>query len=251
VLLNIFIIGAAGGILAGMLGVGGAVVMLPLLVAFGGLTLKEASNITIVQVVAASLVSISIYSRARLLHRPLAIRMGIASLVGGLAGGFGSQAMPSFALEWLFLVVVLVALALLFVPVRETTVGGVEFPPFNHAQAYGLGGAVGALAGVLGAGGGFLIVPLIIGALRMPTRLAIGSSPMVVLISALAGLTGKLLAGQIQLAPAAALVAGALPATYVGTQIGRRVSPRFLRILLGTVLACIAVRGVLALFHLA
>jgi len=60
-------------------------------------------------------------------------------------------------------------------------------------------------------------------------------------------------AGQIQIAPAAALVAGAVPFTYLGTHLGRRISPRFLRILLGLMLALIALRGVVVLVreHLA
>lgn len=250
-LLNIFIIGVVGGVLAGMLGVGGAVILLPLLTAFGGLTLKEASGITIVQVVVAALISLAVYNRARLVHLRLALTMGIAGLVGGLAGGYGSQAMPVIALEWLFLVVVVVALALLLIPVRETPTAQDALPPFNRGQAAGLGFSVGALAGVLGAGGGFLIVPLMIGALRLPTRLAIGSSPVVILISSLAGLSGKLVAGQIQLLPAVALVAGAVPATYLGTRIGQRLSPRFLRMLLGVLLVAIAIRGVAVLLHLA
>ncbi len=84
----------------------------------------------------------------------------------------------------------------------------------------------------------------------MPTRLAIGSSPVVILISSLAALSGKLLAGQIQLQPAVALVAGAVPMTYLGTRLGRHLSPRFLRLLLGALLVVIAVRGVVVLLPL-
>ncbi len=249
-LLNIFLIGAAGGLFSGMLGVGGAVILLPLLTTFTGLSLKEASNITIVQVVGAALVSIAAYNRARLVHLSLALHMGAAALLGGLAGGYGSQALPSFALEWLFLFVVVFAIALLFIPVHEAPPSDARLPRFNRYQAMGLGVSVGALAGTLGAGGGFLIVPLMIGALRLPTRLAIGSSPVVILISSLAALSGKLLAGQIQLQPAVALVAGAVPMTYLGTRLGRHLSPRFLRLLLGALLVVIAVRGVVVLLPL-
>jgi uncharacterized protein len=270
--LNILLIGTVGGVLSGMLGVGGAVIMLPLLTIFGGLTLKEASNITIVQVVAAAMISIAVYNRARLVHMRLALHMGGAAVLGGIGGGYGSQAMPSWLLEWLFLVVVVVAIALLFIPVRDVTpplaatpgaagapgapgaagtTAESRMPPFNRNQAVGLGVSVGALAGVLGAGGGFLIVPLMIGALRLPTRLAIGSSPVVILISSMAGLSGKLIAGQVPFLPAAALVVGAVPATYLGTRIGRRLSPRSLRYLLMGLLIVIAIRGVLVILRVA
>lgn len=225
-----------------MLGVGGAVVLLPLLTTFTDLSLKEASNITVVQVFASALASIGAYYRRRLIHFSLALYMGGAGFAGGLAGGYGSQALPSTALETLFLFVTLIAIALLFIPVTEP-VTITAAPPFSRAQAIGLGVSVGALAGVLGAGGGFLIVPLLIGVLRLPTRLAIGTSPVVILVGAAAALAGKLVSGQVLLAPAVALVAGAMPSAYFGTHISRRLSPRALRLTLGVVLSAIAVRG--------
>jgi uncharacterized membrane protein YfcA len=230
-----------------MLGVGGAVIMLPLLTAFAGLTLKEASNVTIAQVIAASIISVVAYQRRGLVYRSLALHMGLASVIGGLAGGVGSHALSSLVLEWLFLVVVLVAIGLLLLPVRETAVAGYDKPPFNRLQAVGLGAMAGTLAGLLGAGGGFLIVPLMIGTMRMPTRLAIGTSPAVILISSSAGLMGKVASGQMRVDLALALVASAGPCAYLGTLIGRRLPARTLRILLGVVLVAIAVRGVLKL----
>ncbi|MGH2353966.1 MAG: sulfite exporter TauE/SafE family protein [Chloroflexota bacterium] len=247
-LTTVFAIGAAGGLLSGMLGVGGAVILLPLLTAFAGLSLKQASGITIVQVVVSSLVSWAAYQRGRLVHLELATYMGSASALGGIAGGYGSSVLSSRTLEWVFLSVVIVAIALLLIPVGELPATSGDLPRFNPVQAIGLGLMVGALAGLLGAGGGFLIVPLMIGALRLPTRLAIGSSPVVILISGSFGFAGKLLAGQIQPDLAAALVVSAAPCAYLGTHIGRRLPSRFLRLLLGTILVLIAVRGVLVLF---
>lgn len=246
-LLNVFLIGAVGGIVSGMLGVGGAVILLPLLSTFGGLTLKEASGVTIVQVVVASLISWIAYQRGRLVHLRLAIHMGVISALGGLLGGYGSGAFSSRALEWVFFAIVIAAIGLLLVPVSEFVVEKGEMPPFNRWLAMAMGGLVGSLAGLLGAGGGFLIVPLMIGTLRLPTRLAIGSSPVVILISATSGLAGKLLAGQIRPDLAAALVVGAAPCAYLGALIGRRLPSRFLRLLLGALLVLIALRSAVLL----
>ena len=82
-LLTVFAIGAVGGLVSGMLGVGGAVLLLPLLTSFTGLTLKEAAGLTIVQVVASSLISWVVYQRGHLVHLSLAVSMGIASICGG------------------------------------------------------------------------------------------------------------------------------------------------------------------------
>lgn len=248
-LLNVLLIGAAGGVMGGMLGVGGAVVLLPLLTTFAGLSLKDASNVTIVQVVASSLISWAAYQQGRLVHLRLALYMGVASAVSGLLGGYASHALSSRTLEWLFLVVVLVAIALLLLPVTDVTIGATmaQMPPFHPLVAVGLGASVGVLAGLLGAGGGFLIVPVMIGGMHLPTRLAIGSSPVVILISASAAMIGKLLAGQIRPDLALALVVGAAPSTFLGTLIGRRLPSSVLRWMLGLLLVGIAMRGLAVL----
>ncbi len=246
-LITVFAIGASGGLLSGMLGVGGAVILLPLLTTFAGLTLKEAAGITIVQVVAASIISWVVYQQGHLVHLRLALFMGAASAVGGGAAGYVSGYLSSAVLEWVFLAVVVVAIALLLIPFTEMSNASGEMPRFSPPVAAVLGLLVGSLAGLLGAGGGFLIVPLLIGVMRLPTRLAIGTSPVVILISGSFGFAGKLLSFQVQPDLAAALVGGAAPCAYLGTRLGRRLPPRALRLLLGVVLCLIAVRSVVAL----
>ena len=106
---------------------------------------------------------------------------------------------------------------------------------------------IGAIGGLLGAGGGFLVVPLLLGVMRLPTRLAIGTAPVVVLLGGAAGFVGKLLGGQVEPRLAAALVLGASPCAYLGTRLGQRLPPRVLRLMLGVLLALIAVRSVYVL----
>jgi uncharacterized membrane protein YfcA len=240
-----------------MLGVGGAVVLLPLLTAFAGLTLKEATNITVVQVVASSLIGWWAFRRGGLVHTRLAVWMGAAGACGGFAGGYFSGRLTDLQLQIIFLSVVLAALILLFLPVRELAIAGITtdgvrgpdgMPPFNIPFALGLGGLVGALAGMLGAGGGFLIVPLMLTALRIPMRLAIGSSSVVKLISSSFAYAGKLAGTHIDPVLASTLLVSAVPSTYIGTWIARRVPPRFLRYTLAVMLAIIALRSVQVLF---
>jgi uncharacterized membrane protein YfcA len=250
---SIFAIGVAGGLLSGLLGVGGGVVMLPLLTTVGRLPLGQAAGVTVVQVAAASLVSVLVFRRGHAVHTPLALHMGTASAVAAVVAGYASPAVPSGALEGLFLLLVFVALALLFGTPRGLVAtapgawadGGL--PAFSRWQAVALGGAVGILAGLLGAGGGFLIVPLLIGGMRLPTRLAVGTSPLVVLMSGSFALCGKLLAGEVRPDLAVALVISAAPCAYLGARLSARLSPNALRALLGAVLLLIAAERVATL----
>jgi uncharacterized membrane protein YfcA len=78
--------------------------------------------------------------------------------------------------------------------------------------------------------------------LGVPTRAAIGSSLGVLLVSALAGVLAKLVTGQILMPWALALVAGALPGTWVGASASRRVSARGLRLALAVLVTLTAAR---------
>jgi uncharacterized membrane protein YfcA len=80
--------------------------------------------------------------------------------------------------------------------------------------------------------------------MRLPTRLAIGTAPVVVLLGGAAGFAGKLLGGQVEPRLAAALVVGASPCAYLGARLGQRVPPRVLRLMLGALLLLIAVRTI-------
>jgi uncharacterized protein len=249
ILLPVFVIGITGGLLSGLLGIGGAILLLPLLTTFAGLTLKEATNLTVVEVVASSLVGWLAIRRGGLVHPQLVLWMGSFAAVGSFAGGYVSERLTDLQLNVIFASVVLAALSLLFLPVRQRLVSGVDdseggTPGINVPFAAGLGALVGLLAGVLGAGGGFLIVPLMLTALRVPMRLAIGSSAVVKLIGSSSAYAGKLAGAHIDPTLASALVFGAVPCTYAGTWIAHRIPSRYVRALLVVTLAVVALRSV-------
>src|SRR5207302_799563 len=72
-------------------------------------------------------------------------------------------------------------------------------------------GVVGLAAGLVGAGGAFLLVPLLLIVVGVPIRVTIGTSLAITALAASAGFVGKLVTAQIPLAPTLAVVAGAIP----------------------------------------
>jgi uncharacterized membrane protein YfcA len=93
-----------------------------------------------------------------------------------------------------------------------------------------------------GLGGGFLLVPLMTYLLDVPLRVAVGSSLGILAVTGLFSMVGKAATGQIDWVFAAALVAGGLPGVRVGAWISGRVNVRLLSLVLGFVLALIAVK---------
>jgi hypothetical protein len=113
---------------------------------------------------------------------------------------------------------------------------------FSRPAAVGTGAGVGFAAGLLGAGGAFFLIPVMLYGLKIPVRMTVGTSLAVVAISALAGLLGKAVTGQIDWILAAALVVGALPGARLGAHVSGRTRTDRLVVVLGVVILLVAVR---------
>jgi len=112
----------------------------------------------------------------------------------------------------------------------------------NRPLAVGLGTLVGVVLGLIGAGGGFLLVPLMVYGLGVPVRTAVGSSLAIVALGGLGGMMGKAASHQVTWMFALALIVGALPGAYLGAAMSRRLSPDTLARSLGLLLAFVAVQ---------
>jgi uncharacterized membrane protein YfcA len=168
---------------------------------------------------------------------------GLAMAAGSLTGAIASRFTEDHVLVLVFALMTLVALALMFVPVE--TAGMPIFADhieFSRARAVGVCLVVGLVAGLVGAGGAFLLVPLLLVFVGIPIRVTIGSSLAITALAAAAGVTGKLVTGQVPLQPALAVVLGAVPGAHLGALVSRRLSGRALRRVLLVVILVSAVR---------
>jgi uncharacterized membrane protein YfcA len=102
---------------------------------------------------------------------------------------------------------------------------------------------------MVGAGGAFLLMPVLVGVLRVPIRQSIGTSLAMTGLAALMGFLGKAATGQIALGPALALVSGALPGAPLGARLSRRAPVALLRGCLVVLIALVAARVWLDVFR--
>jgi uncharacterized membrane protein YfcA len=112
----------------------------------------------------------------------------------------------------------------------------------NRPLAVALGTLVGLVLGLIGAGGGFLLVPLMVYGLGVPVRTAVGSSLAIVALGGLGGMIGKAASHQVAWTFALALIVGALPGAHLGAATSRRLSPDTLARILGVLLAFVAIQ---------
>lgn len=96
-----------------------------------------------------------------------------------------------------------------------------------------LGVAVGAVSGLVGAGGGFLLVPALAVLAGLPTSLAVGTSLVVIAMQSFAGLTGHLASGHVDWPMAAVVTAAAVVGALIGARLTGAVDADALRTLFG------------------
>jgi uncharacterized membrane protein YfcA len=242
-------LGFAGAFVAGLVGVGGAVVLIPLLyyvppwLGVGALDIKLVAGVSMAQVLAASIVGAAVHGGAGAVHRPLAAVAGTAMAVASLAGAVASRYVGGRTLLAVFGTMGLLALLLMLLPPPpEPAVSMGAEVPFDRTAAIVYPAAIGLLSGLVGAGGAFLIMPVLFGVMRIPLRLSIGTSLAIAGVAALAGFVGKLVTAQVSLWPTVVVVAGGLSGAAVGARVSRRAPTPVLRASLGVLIALVTLR---------
>ena len=246
-LATLVVLGGAGAFVAGLVGVGGAIVMIPLLlyvppaIHTGRLTMHEVAAITMVQVLAAAASGLAGHLREGFVDRRIVATLGSGMLLGSLAGAIGSRWLHGDILQGIFAAMAAAAAALMVFgrPRREAHEAAGDW---SGSLGFVLALLVGLFAGAVGAGGAFLLLPIMLYVLHIPARTAVGSSLGVVVFGAAAGAIGKLVTGQIPGWPALALVAGALPAAQLGAATSRRLHATLLRVVLAVLIAAVALK---------
>lgn len=242
----LFLSGIVGGLLSGLVGVGGGIIMFPLLLyappAFGlaALSIKTTAAITAVHSLFGALSGAIAHQRHRCVYWPLARDFGGAMTVTSLIGSVASIYVSERWIVILFALMAVVAAILMLFPRPEVVSTTLETPapPYSRPRAWLLGAVIGVCAGLIGQGGGFLFVPVLMAFLAMPLRISIGTALAVGVASSLAVVLGRLGTGQIPWLLTAITVSGGV----IGAQIGAELSQRMPRRILRTILA-IAVMG--------
>ncbi len=245
----VLLLSFAISLLSGLLGIGGGIVMapallyLPPLLGIGAFDMRQVTGLTITQGLFACLSGAARHDKERRVHRGLVAWMGGSVAVSALAGSILSGWIAAEVLMGVFASLAVVAAVLMCFPMQgRDSVQDASAHGFSRPLAVLIAGVVGVLGGMVGQGGSFLLIPLMLHALRLPTRVVIGSNLGIVFLSSLAGFAGKLATGQILLLPAACLVVGALPGAQLGSALSRRSSPRYLRTGLAVVIVLAALR---------
>lgn len=214
------------GAVMGLFGGGGSVLSVPMLLYVTRLEPRSAIAISLLMVSSASLVGAAVHARSGTLRFRPALEFAASSVAFAFLGGWTARFVPPSVLLSLFAALMLVtALRML----GRAPTHRPEALDFSHLRLLGAGAAVGLLSGLVGAGGGFLVVPALIYLAGLSVHEAVASSLLVITFSSAAGFLGH--ATHLSLEPRvlAAVTGPGLVGVVVGARLARRVQPERLR----------------------
>lgn len=228
-LLGLVLSGAMGWVL-GALGGGGSVLTVPILLYLFGLGPRETIATSLLVVGITSLIGLVHHARAGQVRYKTGLIFGLTAMVGAYGGGRLAEFVPAGLLIGGFALMMLATgIAMLRRRGETQVVDEAHAGRLRPAAVVAEGLAVGAVTGLVGAGGGFLVVPALVLLGGVPLRAAIGTSLLVVSMKSFAGLAGHLGHVGIDLDLALAVTAAASLGAVAGGLLGQRLSVRVLR----------------------
>jgi uncharacterized membrane protein YfcA len=247
--LFLFLVGASVGFLSGLLGIGGGIVMFPLLLyvppllGFNGIDVKSITGLTMAQGFFSAFAAMLYYNKNALVNKSLVLTFGLSLFLSSLSGALVSKQIPDGPLLMVFATLALIAAVMMLLPRSyerdELTEDRVVF---HKTATIVIGVILGFSIGLVGQGGAFILIPVMLYVLKIPLRVALGSTLAIGLFSSSAGLIGKLATNQVPFVMALVLLVGAIPAARWGSIVGKKTDTRFLRWLLAAIISATAVK---------
>jgi hypothetical protein len=220
------------GLLLGLLGGGGSILTVPVLVYLVGLDPKTAIATSLVVVGATSVIAVIGHARGGRVCWKTGYVFGLAGMAGAYGGGRLAAYLPGHVLLLLFAAVMLGTAAAMLKGRKEESgprTGPICPRKLNLPAVLFDGLLVGALNGLVGVGGGFVIVPALNLLGGLPMHAAVGTSLLVIAMNSLAALAGYSSHVSIDLSLVGIVTGAAVTGSLVGGMLSRRVSANALR----------------------
>jgi uncharacterized protein len=216
------------GVALGLLGGGGSILMVPLLVYVAGMDAKEAIAASLVVVGVTAAVSVVGHARAGRVRWRTGLLFGGAGMVGALGGGWIGGRLPGQLLLAAF-ALVMVATAVAMLRGRRPPDPAKAHTELPVGRVLLDGVVVGLVTGLVGAGGGFLVVPALALLGGLPMGVAVGTSLLVIAMKSFAGLTGYLTTVSLDWPLVGAVTLAAVVGSLVGGRLVDRIPADTLR----------------------
>ena len=229
--------GLLSSFLSGLLGIGGGIVLTPLLLYLPGLAgagaipVKLVTGLTVVQAISGSVMGAWRHHGYGNVSRRVVLLMGPPAALASIIGAIVSRDSSDALLLVIFAIFSFLTAIFLLIPVRTKDVPAADVV-VRRPLAVALALVIGFFGGMVGIGAISFILAALVYVLRVPTRVAIGTSLGIGMFGAIAALIGKAATAQVDPFHSFIIVVTALVASPIGAWVSMRTpTPILLRIL--------------------
>ena len=203
-LVPLIAIGLAAGLLSGLFGIGGGTIIVPALALWLGMPQRLAAGTSVAAILPAAAVGAISYAVQGNVDWTAALCLAVGIVAGAQLGTYLLARLPVSALQWAFMVFLLVVIVTLWfvVPQREDEIG---INLLSAALLVLTGFITGVLSGVLGVGGGVIVVPVLMFFFGANDLVAKGSSLVMMIPGSISGTIGNMRRNNVDVRAALAV----------------------------------------------
>jgi len=233
-------LGFAAGVLGSMIGLGGGIIVVPILTFFGFSPTLAASN-SLFAAFSNAVASTISYSRQKRIEYPLGIKLGLLTVPGTVLGAYVSSDVTPEFFKILF-GFVLIASAIYIILRKKIESKERNFSKQMMIFAVGASFFAGIISAFFGIGGGIIFVPLMVVGMGMAMKKAAPTSQLILLFASLSGVIVHTILGHSDFLQAGLLASGSFAGGLVGARLSVDINERFLQILVSVVILAAAIK---------
>ncbi len=228
--ITFLLIGVVGGTVAGLMGIGGGTVIIPLLLYLSGIDIKAATAVSLVHIVFASISGTIFNYYQKTIIFKYSLYFGLSSMAFSFLGGYFTKFIPDLTIKIMYISALTVSFIILLLRSRFKS-HKMEPSKKDLYKIIPIGAVAGFLAGILGIGGGFLFVPALLFFMGLPMNIATGTSLGAIIFTSIPGLAGKLLSVDFNVLFGIIVGIGGIGGARLGTYLKRKINPLTTRII--------------------
>jgi len=233
-------LGFTAGLLGSIIGLGGGIIIVPVLTFFGFSPALAASN-SIFAVFSNAIASSISYAKQRRIEYSLGLKLGLLSIPGTVIGALVSSEITPSLFKILFALILISASVYIFSKRK------IEPKRYNISKqimilAISASFVAGIMSGLFGVGGGIIFVPLMVIAMGLSMKNAAPTSQFILLFASCSALVTHTILGHPDFYQALLLSAGAFVGGIVGARLSLEIKENSLKILISIVMVAAAVK---------
>ncbi|MDH3191411.1 MAG: sulfite exporter TauE/SafE family protein [Nitrosopumilus sp.] len=233
-------LGFVAGILGSMIGLGGGIIVVPVLTFFGFPPTLAASN-SLFAAFSNAIASTFSYSRQKRIEYSLGLKLGLLTIPGTILGAYFSSDVAPGIFKILFGLVLVSSAIYIFlrkrIDTKEKTVNK-QIMVFAIAASF----FAGIISSFFGIGGGIIFVPLMVVGMGMAIKKAAPTSQFILLFASLSGIIVHSILGHPDFLQAGFLAVGSFVGGLIGARLSLEIRERFLQILVSVIIIVAAVK---------